>query len=92
MDPCRRLLAFQLWEAYPATGGAAIRPPACRSHAERRQDRLRSGPKTMAPYDLRRQENALSGLAEGPEKMQFRPRQRGSGSDHSPAVRGEGTP
>jgi len=46
----------------------------------------------MAEYDLRRQENALSGVAEGPEKMRFRPCQPGRGSDHSPAVRGEGTP
>ena len=68
MDPCRRLLAFQPQEAYPATGGAAIRPPDSRSHAKGRQDPLRSGQKTMAVQDLRRQETALSGPAESPEK------------------------
>ena len=59
MDPCRRLLAFQLREAYPATGGAAIRPPDGRSHAKGRQDRLGSGQKTMARQDLRRHETAV---------------------------------
>lgn len=68
MDPCRRLLAFQLQQAYPATGGAAIRPPVSRSHAEGRQDRLRSGPKTMARNDLRRKETPSRALRKPPKK------------------------
>lgn len=46
----------------------------------------------MAAYDLRRQKNSLSDPTEALEKMRVHPLQRGSGSGHSPAVWGEGTP